>query len=50
MQTILADNYFTESDSESVVYSFDDLQGRQIKPLPEWFSPMESSDEKVAVM
>ena len=52
MQTILTDNYFTESqvNDESVVYSFDDLQGRQIKPLPERFSPMESSDEKVAAL
>jgi FkbH-like protein len=51
MQQILVNNYFTESESQGrLLYSFDDLQDRQIKPLPEWFSPMESSDEKAEVV
>jgi hypothetical protein len=41
MQTILTNNGFTETGTLNhlISYSFD-LTGRQINPLPSWFSDM----------
>jgi len=50
MRSIIENNYFSESgrDGELAVHSFD-VREQQIKPLPEWFSQMESAGEKTVV-
>ena len=50
MRAILSHNNFVEfaSEGDSVVYSFD-LRRQSPKPLPEWFSPIQTDVEKTPV-